>query len=200
MKTTKTPGVGALVSGTLLAVLLISSHQAYGNGTPAFTIGFDDYSANYWVYTQSRVTFATPSKDTGAGRPVSCNPATEFCWEYAQLTWDSESPADYYYFYFYPQTYGHYHLGFEDSELSNSPCFVDPHDGDGTGFGRTIGGGLCRPGLGCRTTDSIPPCFGRVDPHLARFVATVLPDTDLESWHRSDLDLEVGQRLELVLS
>jgi len=105
------------------------------------TISFDDYDALYWTVGQSRLTFAVPSKDTGIGKAVSCDPSTESCWWYAQLTWDASN--NYGYYYVNPEYDGHYHLGFENDAFYNPGCFVDPNDGDGSGFG-LLSGSTCQ--------------------------------------------------------
>lgn len=142
MKAGAVPALKALGLGAFLALGVGAASPAAASGFSGILIDFNDYTANYWVYHQSRDTFAVPSTDNGTGQPVLCNGAS-WCWEYAQPTLDNESPANFYWFYVYDwfedtgAGNSHYHLGFEDSTLS---CY----DFNSGGFGRMINN-VCTP-------------------------------------------------------
>ncbi len=139
MNTKTLLGAAGLVAAFALTVGASSTARA--SGPAGIMIDFNDYTANYWVYQQSRTTFAVPSTDNGTGQPVLCNGAS-WCWEYAQPTTDTESPANFYWFYVYDwdESTGtgnsHYHLGFEDPNMT---CLGN------TGFGRPVGSSCVEP-------------------------------------------------------
>lgn len=119
----------------VLAVVLLAAPAQAHEWLTECKIRFDNEFALTWAHVQARATFAIHTGLDGSGGTEPCDPSHVACWTYRERCGSrgyvnvEEAPTG---------TYNHFHLLFEDEQLSTSPCFVDP-DGKGAGFGRTQG-------------------------------------------------------------
>jgi hypothetical protein len=96
---------------------------------------FDNEFALEHSYAQARTTFALRTGSSPTGEPEVCDTAVhQACWVYRHRCFSNYINVD-------DMTYGHFHLSFEDPDLT---CFADPGDGGGAGFGR-MSGSACIP-------------------------------------------------------
>ena len=166
-------------AGLSLLATLVFAAPAYA-ATYTHNITFDDAEALGWVYGQARSTFASYTTINGQGKVDYCTvpPYTydgNSCWVYSQRTWDT---SHYYWFHVLPWEEPHYHLGFENAAFNSVPaCFVDPHDGYGSGFAKRINGV-------CSTT--VPNWAAEprtLTPHTrASWVIMAPQNTDTNAW------------------
>jgi len=100
-------------------------------------IAFDNEFALNWVYANARATFASHTGINSEGKTEVCNASSQACWTYRERCGSrgyvnvEEAPIG---------KYGHFHLMFQDDSLATTPCFADPGDGYGAGFGRGTSG------------------------------------------------------------
>jgi len=91
---------------------------------------FDDEFALEHIDAQARSTFAYATGMSSSGDLEPCDPSVhQVCWLYRHRCFSNYINVD-------DLSYGHFHLSFEDPNLT---CFVDPGDGKGAGFGRPQG-------------------------------------------------------------
>ena len=94
-------------------------------------VDFDNTFALTYIYGQARGNFGYPTGIDNSGELQPCNATHQACWTYRHRCFGNYINVD-------DMTYGHIHLVFDSPSLL-TPCFVDPGDGPGAGFGRNVG-------------------------------------------------------------
>ena len=115
-------------SGLLLAAPPAEAHNWLGD----CLVDFDNTFALTNIYGQARGNFGVSTGINASGDLEVCDPSThQACWTYRHRCFSNYINVD-------DMTYGHIHLTFESPSLL-TPCFVDPGDGPGAGYGRPVG-------------------------------------------------------------
>lgn len=95
-------------------------------------IDFNNTFALTNIYAQARGNFGYSTGINASGDLELCDPSTHSaCWTYRHRCFGNYINVE-------DMTYGHIHLTFESPSLL-APCFVDPGDGYGAGYGRPVG-------------------------------------------------------------
>jgi hypothetical protein len=145
-------------SVAIIACAIVSVLGAH-NYLAACNIGFDNQFALTNVYAQARATFASSTGLSANGQLELCDPATHSaCWTYRERCGSrgyvnvedrgrlvkrkipTNRPGQYKVVVVRVHDYNHFHLGFEDPNLT---CFAAAADNLGSGFGRTNAAGNC---------------------------------------------------------
>jgi hypothetical protein len=116
------------IGGSLLVARSAEAHDWLGD----CVVDFDNTFALTYIYGQARGNFGEPTGINGSGDLEHCDPATHSaCWTYRHRCFGNYVNVE-------DMTYGHIHLTFQSPSL-RAPCFVDPGDGYGAGYGRRVG-------------------------------------------------------------
>ena len=116
-----------ILGGLLLAATPAKAHDWLGD----CVVDFDNTFALTNIYGQARDNYGHPTGIDNAGELQLCNATHQACWTYRHRCFGNYINVD-------DMTYGHIHLTFDSPSLL-TPCFVDPGDGPGSGFGRNVG-------------------------------------------------------------
>ena len=119
--------VTVILGGLLLASTPANAHDWLGD----CVVDFDNTFALTYIYGQARGNFGYPTGIDNSGELQTCNATHQACWTYRHRCFGNYINVD-------DMTYGHIHLVFDSPSLL-TPCFVDPGDGPGAGFGRNVG-------------------------------------------------------------
>jgi hypothetical protein len=107
------------------ASLLLGTGLAQASHTCVSTL--DNMMALASNYDQARATFADKTMANPAGGTMLCGSDEINCWDYREVC--GSNWVD-----FWPGSYSHFHLGFDNAAYNSAPCFCDPHDGKGAGY------------------------------------------------------------------
>ncbi len=119
--------VTLILGGIVLTSTPADAHDWLGD----CVVDFDNTFALTYIYGQARGNFGYPTGIDNAGELQECNATHQACWTYRHRCFGNYINVD-------DMTYGHIHLVFDSPSLL-TPCFVDPGDGPGAGFGRNVG-------------------------------------------------------------
>ncbi|GMV48560.1 MAG: hypothetical protein NBKEAIPA_03385 [Nitrospirae bacterium] len=123
-------GACLALAGLCLAARSVEAHDWLGD----CVVDFDHSFALTYIYGQARGNFGSSTGMNAAGDLEVCDPSTHSaCWTYRHRCFNNYINVE-------DMTYGHIHLVFDSPSLL-APCFSDPGDGYGAGYGRPVGNG-----------------------------------------------------------
>lgn len=116
------------IGGLWMTIGTAGAHDWLGD----CVIDFNNTFALTNIYAQARGNFGYSTGINASGDLELCDPSTHSaCWTYRHRCFGNYINVE-------DMTYGHIPLTFESPSLL-APCFVDPGDGYGAGYGRPVG-------------------------------------------------------------